>query len=249
MAEGSSGANQIESKGQALSSDLRSSWTNSDRDGLLTSARSLCQLFPDLLPSMQPKAGAPKDYYGVLGLRCDVPQSTIELDYLRAVRKFQRAQQANDAREEYCHLLNAGLILRKPRLRLSHDLVSVRQWLIGNKIITENGELEPNAENQALPAKREEHAPRAFEGTIQDDRPLMIQLLHYAGIIGLPEIKALMNQSAIAPEIPLWELILTAGYVTESEMNSLKLAQIFIEKDKMTKEQFKRAFEDDDTDH
>lgn len=247
MADISGGANRIELESQILCSALRLSWADDDKEGVFRSARELYQLFPDLLPPPRPNTGPPQDLYDLLGLRCDVPQSAVVAGYFRAVRKFQRAQQAKDAREEYYNLLNAGFILRKPRLRLSHDLVVGRQWLIGQEVIPEDGTLEPIEEAQARLEREPEPSQLVRTQPIQDALPLMIELLKYAQIIGPAEVQALTNQMSIAPEIPVAELILSAGYVTEQEMNSLKLAEVLLSQDKITMAQFAVAMYDERT--
>ncbi len=75
----------------------------------------------------------------------------------------------------------------------------------------------------------------------------MIELLKYAQIIGPAEVQALSNQMSIAPEVTIAELILSAGYVTETEMKSLQLAEILLSQEKITMAQFAVAMYDERT--
>lgn len=245
MAEvGSGGANRIELESQILCSALRLSWADSDTAGVVRSARELYQLFPDLLPPPKPNvAERPSNYYELLGLRCDVPQSLVVAGYLRAAKKFLRTQNVKEHRQDYYTILTAGFILRKPRLRLSHDLVTGREWLIQNKIIPEDGTLEP-----VIPSFEAEPIQLVrTQQIVADQLPTLIELLKYSQIIGPAEVQALTNQMQIAPEIPVKELILSAGYVTETEMNSLQLAETLLSQEKITMAQFAVAMYDERT--
>lgn len=249
MAEvGSGGANRIELESQILCSALRLSWADTDNTGVLRSSRELYQLFPDLMPP--PKNDVPErpeNYYDLLGLRCDVPQSLVVAGYLRAAKKFLRTQNVKDNKQDYYRILTAGFVLRKPRLRLSHDLITGREWLIGTQTIPEDGTLEPL---QQTPTAAREPEPVQMVKTqpmATPQLPTLIELLKYAQIIGPAEVQALTNQMNIAPEIPVKELILSAGYVTEQEMNSLWLAETLLSQNKITMAQFAVAMYDERT--
>ena len=241
---GSGGANRIELESQILCSALRLSWEDTDTEGTLQSARELFQLFPDLMPP--PKADTkerPTNLYRMLELSCDVPQSAVVAGYFRAAKKFLRTQNIKDKRQEYYKILTAGFTLRKPRLRLSHDLIVVRDWLIELQVIPEDGSLE------AISAPSREPEPLQMVKTqpIESKLPMLIELLKYAGIIGPAEVQALTNQMNIAPEVPLVELILSAGYVTSQEMKSLQLAEQLLSQNKITMAQFAVAMYDERT--
>ncbi len=68
--------------------------------------------------------------------------------YFRSAKAFLREYEPKENREDYFKVLNSGFILRKPRLRLSHDLVVGRQWLMDQQIIPEDGTLEHMEEAQ-----------------------------------------------------------------------------------------------------
>lgn len=242
----SGGANRIELESQILCSALRLSWADSDNIGVVRSARELYQLFPDLMPP--PKVDIPErpeNYYELLGLRCDVPQSLVVAGYLRAAKKFLRTQNVKENRQDYYKILTAGFILRKPRLRLSHDLITGREWLIHTQTIPEDGTLEPIS---AAPTREPEPVQMVrTQPIVATQLPTLIELLKYAQIIGPAEVQALTNQMSIAPEIPVKELILSAGYVTEQEMNSLWLAETLLSQSKITMAQFAVAMYDERT--
>lgn len=181
---GSGGANRIELESQILCSALRLSWADSDNTGVVRSARELYQLFPDLMPP--PKNDVPErpeNYYELLNLRCDVPQSLVVAGYLRAAKKFLRTQNVKENRQDYYKILTAGFILRKPRLRLSHDLITGREWLIQTQTIPEDGTLEPIA---TAPATREPEPVQLVktQPIVATQLPTLIVLLKYAQIIG-----------------------------------------------------------------
>ena len=77
--------------------------------------------------------------------------------------------------ETYFKLLNAGFILCKPRLRLSHDLVLSRESLADKKVIVNDGsfEEEEHAENLSF----EPNSNKMFiREPIKGQLPKLIQL-------------------------------------------------------------------------
>src|ERR1700761_9484857 len=141
MADVSGGANRIELESQILCSALRLSWADDDGEGVFRSCRELYHLFPDLLPPPKVDAGPSENLYDLLNVRCDVPQAIVIAGYFRSAKQFLRQYDPKENREDYYRILNAGFVLRKPRLRLSHDLVVGRQWLIDQSLIPEDGTL------------------------------------------------------------------------------------------------------------
>lgn len=133
QSKGAGPVNRVELESQVLCAALRQSCHLKDRVGSFTSVRELSHLFPDLLPPPEKHdeaSGTNKaNYYSVLGVRPQTSANAVIAAYLRTVRAFLRTQRVADARAEYNRILNAGFILRKPRLRLSHDLVVTRRWL------------------------------------------------------------------------------------------------------------------------
>ncbi|HEY9777943.1 MAG TPA: hypothetical protein V6C81_29545 [Planktothrix sp.] len=243
-----SGGNRIELESQILCSALRLSWADDDSEGVFRSARELYQLFPDLLPPPRPGAEPPDNLYDLLEVRCDLPQSAVLAGYFRSVKAFLREHDIKNNKDEYNRILNAGFILRKPRLRLSHDLVVARQWLIERHIIPDDGTLERVEELEARGQREPESALQMVRTQpIEDSLHILIELLKYAQIIGPAEVQALTNQMSIAPEVAVSELILSAGYVTEQEMKSLQLAEYLLSQEKITMAQFAVAMYDERT--
>lgn len=122
--------NRVELECQVLCAALRQSWVRQDKVGAFTSIRELSHLFPDLLPPPEDKDGSNKaNYYEVLGVRPQSGLNAIMVGYLRRVRNFLKERNPKDCKVEFNTILNAGFVLRKPRLRLSHDLVVARRWL------------------------------------------------------------------------------------------------------------------------
>lgn len=235
--------NKVELESQVLCAALRQSWASHDSKGAVTSARELYQLFPDLLPPV--KFGSDQQllsYYDLLGLKQQSQANQVAAAFLRAVKKFLRKEKVKDNKDAYCRLLNAGFILRKPRLRLSHDLVAVRHWLIQDKAIPEDGTLDSTEEVSEVST---EHLAKTQP--IVSELPRLVQLLKEAQFIGPAEIQALMAQMSLAPEIPVERLVLDSGYVAQAEMNSLKLAEMLLEQGKITMAQFQVAIYDERT--
>ena len=128
--KGAGAVNRVELECQVLCAALRQSWVRRDKVGAFTSIRELSHLFPDLLPPPEERVSTNKaNYYEVLGVRPQSGLNSIVVGYLRTVRKFLKEYNPKDHRQFYNTMLNAGFVLRKPRLRLSHDLVVARRWL------------------------------------------------------------------------------------------------------------------------
>jgi hypothetical protein len=242
---GSGGANRIELESQILCASMRQSWALEDTEGVVTVARQLYQLFPDLLPPLKPgnnKIEADNNFYDLLEIRCDAPQTTVIARYLHAVKRYLVAGNIKEFRNEYYRLLDAGYILRKPRLRLSHDLVIIRRWLMEKDVIPKDGTIDfmPTVTGG-------EPAQLLSTQQITPHLPMLVQLLREAQIIGPAEVQALSNQMNIAPEIPAHELVLSAGYVTDLELKSLQLAEFLLSQGKITMPQFMVAMYDERT--
>jgi hypothetical protein len=235
--------NKVELESQVLCAALRQSWATRDAKGAVTSARELYQLFPDLLPP--PKLGtgqSPMDFYELLGVKQQASVNVVTSAFLRNVKRYLRSGKAKEQKEAYNRVLDAGFILRKARLRLSHDLMIVRHWLIAAKAIPEDGTLEA-----AEQAGEEASEQLSKTQPLVVELPKLVQLLKEAQFIGPAEIQALTAQMALAPEIPIERLVLDSGYVTQQEMNSLKLAELLLEQGKITMAQFQVAIYDERT--
>lgn len=227
----SGGANCLELQSRILGAALRQSWVDGDEAGLTNVCQSLYELFPDLLPSQtSERTGMPANYYDLLQIDCDVSPNMVLAAYLKEIRKFLR-DNANpeDLKEDFYNLLNAGFILRKPRLRLSHDLIAVTSCLIESPVVPEEGALE--VESTTGISKLE-------------SLPVLIELLMQAQFIGRAEVQALKNQMDLYPDIPVADLVLQCGYVTDLEMKSLKLAEYLLTSGKITMGQFAVAMYD-----
>ncbi len=242
---GSGSANRIELESQILCASMRQSWALADIEGVITVARQLYNLFPDLLPPLKQnnhKNEESNNFYELLSIRCDAPQTTVIAKYLQAVKRYLQIGNIKESRQEYFRLLDAGYILRKPRLRLSHDLVIIRRWLIEQRAIPQDGTID-----FLRPVKGGEPAQLFTTQPITPHLPMLVQLLKEAQIIGQSEVQALSNQMTIAPEIPAHELVLSAGYVTDLELKSLQLAEFLLDRGQITMPQFIVAMYDERT--
>jgi hypothetical protein len=114
------GANRIELESQILCAALRQSWADNDSSGQVKSCSELYQLFPDLVPNLKSnQTEKPRNNYELLTIDCDVPPSVVVAAYFRTAKKFLRENDPKEMRLDYFHILDAGFVLRKPRLRLS----------------------------------------------------------------------------------------------------------------------------------
>jgi len=242
------GANRIELESQILCAALRLSWAENDSVGMVRSCQELYQLFPDLLPP--PKAEgdlSPDDYYEMLQISCDVNPSMVLAAYFKAVKRFLRAcPDPKQDKEAFYKVLNAGFILRKPRLRLSHDLIVARSVLVTSHVIPDDGTLEMI---EAPVEMRVEPQPAQMMTTqpMTETLPKLVELMKEAQFIGPPEVQALKNQMTMYPDIPIKDLVLRAGYVTDSEMQSLLLAELLLTQGTITMAQFAVAMYDERT--
>ena len=147
--KGASAVNRVELECQVLCSALRQSWVRQDKVGAFTSIRELSHLFPDLLPPPEDRNGTNKaNYYEVLSVRPGSGLNALSVAYLKSVRGFLKEHNPKDYRLFFITVLNAGFVLRKPRLRLSHDLVVARRWLYESQLeeAAERAYVEPVAE-------------------------------------------------------------------------------------------------------
>ncbi len=302
MKASQSAANRIELESQILSAALRQSWELSDRKGVRTASKELTQIFPDLLPPLKHDTeDIIADYYQCLSLLYTDSPTLVVAQYLKVVRNFLKTANPQELKTEYFTILNSGFILRKPRLRLSHDLVGTRAFLLNENLVKEPVEtpkattipstkpaleaeptsLPPSTQTEPVEAKSSETLPAESQPVTETHKPivesypevyiavsprvepastakkakpagppplpLLVELLQYSQIISEAEVQALKNQMSFAPEIPIKDLILGAGYVTEKEMNSLQLAEQLISQGKITLPQFAVAMYDERT--
>lgn len=239
------GANRIELESQILCAALRSSWAENDTVGQVKACSELYQLFPDLVPDLRPnQTETARNLYKVLNIDCDVTPSMVVAAYFRQAKKFLRENNPKENRPDYYKILDAGFILRKPRLRLSHDLLVSRSELVKREVIPDDGTFE-------FMEVVEERPPQPLMVTtqpiVQQPLPMLIELLKAAQIIGSAEVQALTNQMRGFPDVPVADLVLSAGYVTESEMKSLQLAEFLLSQGKIDIGQFCVAMYDERT--
>ncbi|MBK7748298.1 MAG: hypothetical protein IPP57_27395 [Candidatus Obscuribacter sp.] len=237
------GANRIELESQILCAALRASWADNDVPGQVNSCSELYQLFPDLVPDLRPnQKELPRNHYQDLGIDCDVPPSIVVAGFFKAAKQFLRQYNPKELRQEYYHVLDAGFVLRKPRLRLSHDLIVSRAELIASSNIPDDGTFE-------LMAAQEVRPPQPLMVTTQpivhQPLPMLVELMKEAQFVGAAEVQALTNQMRSFPDVSLAELVLSAGYVTESEMASLQLAEILLARGQINMGQFCVAMYDE----
>lgn len=237
------GANRIELESQILCAALRQSWADNDMAGQVNSCSELYQLFPDLVPDLRPnQVEPPRNLYQVLGIDCDVPPSIVVAGFFKAAKEFLRSKNPKDDRLDYFRVLDAGFILRKPRLRLSHDLIVSRGELIKADQIPDDGTFELMVEQEVRP-------PQPLMVTTQpivaQPVPVLIELMKEVQFIQAAEVQALTNQMRSFPDVPLSDLVLSAGYVTESEMKSLQLAEMLLSQGKINMGQFCVAMYDE----
>lgn len=158
--KGAGAVNRVELECQVLCAALRQSWVRRDKVGAFTSIRELSHLFPDLLPPPEERISTNKaNYYEVLGVRPQSGLNSIVVGYLRTVRKFLKEYNPKDHRQFYNTMLNAGFVLRKPRLRLSHDLVVARRWLYDSQAQDDEEMLPEDHEEAAPVAATPQHTP------------------------------------------------------------------------------------------
>jgi hypothetical protein len=324
--------NRVELESQVLCAALRQSWHAKDKVGSFTSIRELSHLFPDLLPPSEKEEANGKsrvNYYEVLDVVPSSSSNVVLAAFLKKVRKSIKENLSAEQRQAYANFLNAGFILRKPRLRLSHDLVVVRRWLfeapkeelitqspipegfqqqvsaelsamsgttkqaepiskepvpIEEESIAASSSIEPgpvpvetsqisqelfsnsfqanvgaesaNAPIPSVPNEKPSVNEEAFAFSEQELRkpapevssmPKIIALMEAAQFIGPLEVQALKAQMELAPNIAVEKLILNAGYATNQEMNSLKLAETLLNQNKITMSQFQVAIYDERT--
>lgn len=82
---------------------------------------------------------------------------------------------------------------------------------------------------------------------LPESAPMLIDLLEQAQFIGPAEVQALTNQMNLYPDISLVDLVLQAGYVTDSEMKSIQLAEYLISSGKITIQRFSNIMFDERT--
>ncbi|MBS1996521.1 MAG: hypothetical protein JSS86_09435 [Cyanobacteria bacterium SZAS LIN-2] len=139
------GAIRIELECQVLCAALRRSWVIQDFEGHVKSCSQLSQLFPDLVTDVGARVASetPHNYYSLLNVDHSISSNKVVVAYFLAAKKFLRQHNPRQKRQEYYELINAGFVLRKPRLRLSHDMIVSRSELVQKRIVHPNGAFDP----------------------------------------------------------------------------------------------------------
>jgi hypothetical protein len=205
----------------------------------------------------------PRNNYELLDIACDVSPSKVVIAYIRMAKKFLRENNPRQKRDDYFQLLDAGFVLRKPRLRLSHDLIVSRANLLEQRLIQPDGTFEmvqgvglpatttaePTTVPQPQPQRQPQPQPHAVpaQPAAQQRLPAVIELLKAARLIEASEVQALTNQMRSFPGVSVVELILSAGYVTEGEMKSVQLGEFLLGQGKINLGQFCVAMYDERT--
>ncbi len=193
---------------QILTMALRQSWSSRDPVGTVNAAGILNEIFPDLVSEYSSNPNPP-DLYNFLELNPDAGPMVIRKAYHYAVRRFLRENKGSALRRkraEFFQVLDAGIVMRKSRLRLSHDLAVLRAQLIANRIIGPDG-------NFVLAGRTKD------ETQIGPEIPEILEKLISRKVIGRSEARAILNQMVLFPNISCRDLIISAGYVTEHELD------------------------------
>lgn len=197
--------NRLELETQILSAALRKSIKAQDHNGTLASAQELFYLYPDLAPPPDAENLPKENYYDLFSVELDADPKSILAAYFKSIKNSLREKKVpRDEPNRFLKLLNAGIVLRKHRLRLSHDLALAGLEMQNESIAIVNASL-PEAE----------------------DRPKFLRAMLTSCLISSDELQALLNQMQRYPNIPLEDLVAQAGYLTEPEFKSCLLVSEF----------------------
>ena len=197
--------NRLELETLILSAALRKSMKAQDQKGTLESAQELLFLYPDIAPPPDAEKLPKDNYYDIFAVELDADPKSILAAYFKTIKKFLREKKApRDEPNRFLKLLNAGIVLRKHRLRLSHDLALAGCEMQNESVAIVHASL-PEAE----------------------DRPKFLRAMLISRLISSEELQALLNQMQRYPNIPLEDLVAQAGYLTESEFKSCLLVAEF----------------------
>ncbi len=205
-----SGAKRLEMECQILTMALRQSWSSRDPVGTVNAAGILNEIFPDLVSEYSANPN-PSDFYQLLELNPDAGPMVIRKAYHYAIRRFLRENKGSALRRkrtDFFRVLDAGIVMRKSRLRLSHDLAVLRAQLISNRIIGGDGVF-------VLSGRTKD------ETQVGKEIPEILEKLISRKVIGHSEARAILNQMVLFPNISCRDLIISAGYVTEQELDIL----------------------------
>lgn len=208
---------------QILSASLRQSWAEGDATGLQNARAELSMMYPDL--AAKGDATLEQSYYELLEISCDANPNMIRSAYYKALKTFLRQNtNTRSAESEFTRILNAGFILTKKRLRLSHDLVATQKAI-----------------NEAGLATQARASAATKTDTTRISIPLLLEMLFVAKKISMDEVQAIVHQSFQYPDIAVAELILQAEYLTEEELHSIELAHRLVQSGNLSMEQFKAS--------
>jgi hypothetical protein len=236
-------ANKLEFDFESLSLSLRNSWCRQDSSEAAAVLQELSQLCPDLATAPEPATNAsmagsePRfNYYDMLKLNAAATQQEIITSFFKQLHQMLKDKGRFTRSRNYIKLLNAAFVLRRPRLRLSHDLAAVAGWLQGGSSDCTAPESIKTADADLPPQ----------EGVVLDtEAPLLLHLLEQSHMVSTDECRALLAQMKRAPGIKLRSLVLKVGYVSPEEMASLKLAEMLLENKQVTVQQIIVALYDE----
>jgi hypothetical protein len=232
---------------ESLCVALRRSWREGDLAQATSVLGELSQQYPELLVSqVAQKTEPPPNYYETLKLGAAASQQEIATHFFKQLRKVCRDKGISHRTRSYVNLLDAAFVLRKPRLRLSHDLAVVSNWLRTGA--QSEGQLKNIKENKVLVTPPPEHSTKSAQPSqtkakassdertrtpsepsgLPADVPLTLKLLEQSGLVSKEELAAIGRQLKHSSSTDVDILVTKSGYISVGEMASLKLAEMLI---------------------
>lgn len=211
------GVKRLQVETQILDKALRVSLEEKDSDGMLASAQELFYLYPDLAPPSDSDA-APESCYDLLSVEKDSNDNMVLAAYLKAAKNFLRENE--DPRDDptgFFKILNAGITLRKPRLRRSHDLTLARMKLQSEKRVIGDGSFAPTEDAESISFDPEDNT-MFVSMPMTTGLPKLLRAMMISNFISSAEVQALLNQMRRYPDIPVEELALDAEYITSEDL-------------------------------
>lgn len=255
LTPGQGSKNRIELESQVLCAALRQSLASGDMPGALASQKQLCDLFPDLLPQVAKEIDRPVvNYYQVLNVTPISTSSSVASGYLRAIKKLLRQGVNETLREQYYRLLDAGFVLRKSRLRLSHDMVLSCTLALPKPQSFELPEkADVHAESVVAAAPAADATPEPKSGPKPEPKPepkpakapSLLELMSMVQFISAVDSQAVEAKTKASSDLTVEKLVLSSGYVSADELNSLKLAQDLLGRGKISIAQFQVCMYDE----
>lgn len=211
------GVKRLQVETQILENALRISLEEKDSDGALASAQELYYLYPDLAP-LPDSETAPESYYDLMSIEKDSNHNMVLAAYLKAAKNFLRENE--DPRTDpagFFKILNAGIALRKQRLRRSHDLALAREKLLSEKKIVDDGSFAPTEDAESISFDPEDNT-MFVSMPMTTGLPKLLRAMMISNFISSAEVQALLNQMRQYPDIPVEELALDAEYINSEDL-------------------------------